>query len=83
MGVATKAAKKTAKKKGSKRSDSVRFIVNSKGEKTEVVLPVALYEQMLEELEDAEDIRDAEEAMKDSNFIPWEEVERRLDELPD
>ena len=74
MGVATKAAKKTAKKKG----PGVRFIVNAKGEKTEVVLPIALYEQMLEELEDAEDIRAADEAMKDPDFIPWEEAKKQL-----
>ncbi len=83
MGVATKAARKTAKKKGSKRSDGVRFVFNAKGEKTEVLLPIALYRRMLEEIEDAEDIRAADEAMKEGKFVPWEEAERQLDALRD
>ena len=67
-----------------KSSDTgVRFIVNAKGEKTEAVLPIQLYERMVELIQDAEDIRDAEQAMKNPDFIPWEEAEKLLDELPD
>ena len=62
-------ATKTAKKSGSKTE--VRYIVNDKGEKTEVVLPIELYEAMLERIEDAEDIQAIEEAMKEPDFIPW------------
>ena len=61
----------------------VRFIVNSKGEKTEAVLPIQLYERLVEVLEDAQDTHDAEEAMKNPDFVPWEEAEKLLDELPD
>ncbi len=61
----------------------VHYIVNAKGEKIEVVLPIALYEELLERLEDAEDIQAVEEAMKAPEFIPWEEAERQLDELSD
>jgi hypothetical protein len=75
-------ATKAAKKKGDRRH-SVRYIVNAQGKKTEVVLPIALYERMLELLEDVEDIRDAEEVMKNPKFVPWEEAERQLDALPD
>jgi hypothetical protein len=79
--VATKAAKKTSKKTGKKIA--VRYIVNAKGKKTEVVLPLSVYKRMLERLEDIEDIKDFDEAMKDPDFIPWEEAERQLDELAD
>ncbi len=62
-----------------KRTETgVRYIVNAKGEKTEVVLPIALYERLIEELEELEDIRDFDEAMKDSDFISWEEAKKQL-----
>ncbi len=69
--------------KQSSTESGVRYIVNAKGEKTEVVLPIELYEELLERVEDAEDIRDIEEVMKAPDFIPWEEAERQLDELSD
>jgi len=75
--MATKAAKKSSKE------SAVRYIVNSKGKKTEVVLPLSVYKRMLERLEDIEDIKDFDEAMKNPEFIPWEEAERQLDELAD
>ena len=56
----------------------VRYIVNAKGEKIEVVLPIALYERLIEELEELEDIRDFDEAVKDPDFIPWEEAKKQL-----
>lgn len=62
-------ATKTAKNSSFKTE--VRYIVNDKGEKTEVVLPIELYEAMLERIEDAEDIQAIEEAMKEPDFIPW------------
>ena len=40
---------KTAKQ--SSTETRVRYIVNTNGEKTEVVLPIELYEQLIEELE--------------------------------
>jgi hypothetical protein len=79
MGMATKAAKK--KKGGTRRS--VHYLVNAQGKRTAVLLPIALYKRMLEQLEDAEDIRDAEEVMKNPQFVPWEEAERQLDALSD
>lgn len=56
----------------------VRYIVDAKGKKTEVVLPIEVYERLIEELEELEDIRDYDEAMKDGEFIPWEEVKKQL-----
>ena len=67
---------KTAKNSSSKTE--VRYIVNHKGEKTEVVLPIELYEALLERIEDAEDVQAIEEAMKEPDFIPWEEAKKQL-----
>ncbi len=67
---------KTVKKSGFKTE--VRYIVNHKGEKTEVVLPIELYEALLERIEDAEDVQAIEEAMKEPDFIPWEEAKKQL-----
>ena len=67
---------KTAK--NSSTETRVRYIVNTNGEKTEVVLPIELYEQLIEELEELEDIRDFDKAMKDPDFIPWEEAKKQL-----
>jgi PHD/YefM family antitoxin component YafN of YafNO toxin-antitoxin module len=67
---------KTTKK--SSTETRVRYIVNTNGEKTEVVLPIKLYEQLIEELEELEDIRDFDEAMKNPDFIPWEEAKKQL-----
>ena len=64
--------------KQSSTETRVRYIVNTNGEKTEVVLPIELYEQLIEELEELEDIRDFDEAMKNPDFIPWEEAKKQL-----
>ncbi len=40
-----------------------RYIVDEKGRRTEVVLPVEEYERLLQAAEDAEDARDHERAM--------------------
>ncbi len=68
---------KTAK--NSSTETRVRYIVNTNGEKTEVVLPIELYEQLIEELEELEDIRDFDEAMKAPEFIQWEEATRCIE----
>ena len=69
-------ATKTAKNSSSKTQ--VRYIVNDKGERTEVVLPIELYERLIERIEDTEYIQAVEEAMKDPDFIPWEEAKKQL-----
>ncbi len=48
-----------------KKSDSkteVRYIVNDNDERTEVVLPIELYEALLDEVEELQDIKDFDEA---------------------
>jgi len=70
--MATKAVKKHIVK------PEVRYIVNDKGEKTEVVLPIELYERLLERIEDAEDIQAVEELMAQPDFVSWEEAKKLL-----
>lgn len=70
-------ATKTAKNSSFKTE--VRYIVNDKGEKTEVVLPIELYERLLDEVEELEDIKDFDEAMKKGEWEDFEKVTKRLD----
>ena len=56
----------------------VRFIVNDKGEKVEVVLPVSLFEKLLDEVEELEDIKDFDKAMKTGEWEEFEKVAKRL-----
>ncbi|MBA7690490.1 hypothetical protein ES703_99018 [subsurface metagenome] len=67
---------KTSKKKS--KGIGVRYIVNAKGEKTEVVVLIELYKQLLKRLEDVEDIRDFDEAMEDPEWEDFEKVAKRL-----
>ena len=68
---------KTAKQ--SSTETRVRYIVNNNGEKTEAVLPIKLYEQLIDKLEELEDIRDFDKAMKNGEWEDFEEVAKRLD----
>jgi len=72
MSMATKTAKNSSSK------TEVRYIVNDKGEKTEVVLPIELYERLLDEVEELEDIKDFDEAMKKGEWEDFEKVTKRL-----
>ena len=56
----------------------VRYIVNTVGERQDVVMPVEMYERLLDELEDAEDTRIIAERMKNPEFVSWEEVKQEL-----
>jgi hypothetical protein len=79
--LATKTRKKGAVSSLSpKKSTSLRprFIVNEQGERVEVVLPIKLYEQLIEGLEDREDIRDAQIARKEQQWETLAEVKQRL-----
>lgn len=64
--------------KKSESKTQVRYIVNGKGEKTEVVLPVSLFEKLLDEVEELEDIKDFDKAMKTGEWEDFEKVTRRL-----
>jgi hypothetical protein len=72
------ATKTNGKPSSSRTEQAVRYIVDADGKRTEVVLPIVLYERLLEELKELEDIRDFDEAMKDDDFVLWEEVKKKL-----
>ena len=69
-------ATKTTKSRNSETD--VRYIVNDKGEKVAVVLPIGLYEKLLDEIEELQDIKDFDEAMEKGEWEDFEEVARRL-----
>ena len=69
-------ATKTTKNR--KPETDVRYIVNDKGEKTEVVLPIELYEKLLDEIEEMQDIKDFDEAMEKGEWEDFDEVAKRL-----
>lgn len=59
-----------------------QFITDEKGERTGVVLPIEEYEELLERLEDAEALREADEALasieRGESTVPWEQVRGRI-----
>lgn len=58
---------------------SVQFVVDSDGHKSAVLVNLDVWEQiltLLEDLEDAEEIRRARE--EDEEIIPWEQVKADL-----
>ncbi|MGH3145797.1 MAG: hypothetical protein ACRDTR_08345 [Rubrobacter sp.] len=57
----------------------VQYIVDENGERVSVLLPVGEYERMVEELEDLEDARAADEvraavARGEDEFVPYEQA---------
>lgn len=59
---------------------SVQFVVDADGHRSAVLVNLDLWEQiltLLEDLEDAEEIRSAPE--EDEETIPWEQVKADLD----
>lgn len=56
----------------------VRFIVNAKGNRTAVVLEIAVWEQILTILEDLEDAEELRCGSPDAEVIPWEQARAEL-----
>ena len=62
-----------------------QFITNEQGERTAVVLPIGEYEDLLERLEDAEALREADEALAaiergEEDRLPLDEAVREMEE---
>ena len=62
-----------------------QFITNEQGERTAVVLPIGEYEDLLERLEDAEALREADEALVaiergEEDRLPLDEAVREMEE---
>ena len=51
-----------------------RFVRDETGTKVAVVLPIDVYEELVEQLEQRDDLKAIEAALKDSERIPWEQV---------
>jgi hypothetical protein len=74
----TKKPRRTAEGPHTDRLHDVRYIINEAGERLEVVMPVTMYEHLLNRLEDLEDIRDAREARAEGEWESIETVKARL-----
>jgi len=73
------AVAKTKTKTKTKAKKAVRqYLVDEKGRRTAVVLPVEEYEALVEALEDLKDLRLAEEARAEGGGVPWEQVKAEL-----
>ena len=55
-----------------------RFITDAEGHKTDVVLSLKDFQTLLELAEELEDIKAFDEAMKDPEFVDWEEAKKEL-----
>ena len=57
-----------------------QFLTDEKGEKIAVVISIQEYEELLEELEDAEAIREYQEAKASGQVgVPWDEALARIE----
>jgi PHD/YefM family antitoxin component YafN of YafNO toxin-antitoxin module len=62
-----------------KKVPSKQYVVDEKGRRTAVVLPIEVYEQLVEAAQDLEDIRAADEARAEGGEpVPLQQVEARL-----
>ena len=55
-----------------------RFVLDETGNKVAVVLPIDVYEELVEQLEQQDDLKAIDEAMKDSERITWKQVKTEL-----
>jgi hypothetical protein len=57
---------------------SPRYIIDSTGKKTEVVLDISTFEKMLESLEDLYFGLQAEKALEEGEFIDFNEANKKI-----
>ena len=55
-----------------------KVLYDASGKKAHVMLPIKVYQKLLEVIEDAQDIRAMKEATSSEPNIPWEEVKKRI-----
>lgn len=73
------AAAMETKLKGARRRTKKQFVVDEKGRRTAVLLPIEEYDRLVEAKEDLADIRAADEARAEGGEpIPWEQVKEEL-----
>jgi hypothetical protein len=62
-----------------------RYVVDENGERVSVILPIEEYERLIEELEELDDVKAAEEARREietgaDELISWEQAKREMEE---
>lgn len=57
---------------------SVQYVVDDKGNKTGVFVPIEEYQRLLERLDEIEDVRDVEAAQAEPSLVSWDEAKREL-----
>lgn len=73
------AARTKAKPTQTRKPRSPEFVVDGRGKRVAVLLPIEEYEELIEALEQRDDIRAIEEAEAEGGEpIPWEEVKAEL-----
>jgi hypothetical protein len=67
------------KRKAARRRAKRQFLVDEKGRRTAVVLPIEEYERLLAADEDLADLQAADEARAEGGEpIPWEQVKEEM-----
>lgn len=61
------------------------YVVDENGKRVSVILPIEEYERPIEELEELDDIRAADETRSEiesgeDEFVPWEQAKREIEE---
>lgn len=64
--------------KAKTKKPAKQFLVDEKGQRTAVLLPIEEYEALIEAAEDVADLQAADEARAEGGGVPLEEVEARL-----
>jgi len=68
-----------AKLEAKRRKAKKQFVVDEKGRRTAVLLPIEEYERLVGAVEDLADLRAADEARtEEGESIPWEQVKAEL-----
>ena len=58
---------------------AVQYVVDGNGKRTAVLLPIEVFEELVEAAEDLEDMRAADAARAEGGEpVPWEEVKAEL-----
>jgi PHD/YefM family antitoxin component YafN of YafNO toxin-antitoxin module len=61
-----------------------QYVVDENGKHIGVILPIEEYERLIEELEELDDVKAAEEARREietgaGELIPWEQAKREME----
>ena len=61
--------------------ERIRFVVDGEGNRLEAVIPIDVFDRILDDLEDLEDIQDAHDAKQEMEGEAWIPLEDVLTEL--